>query len=159
MFKNGITLHQKERLTLRDKRCSPQLDSRFQAFSLDSYNFCLLCSPSSACLRVYSVLKSSMQNSNWWNWVGLEQLTSTALPTHNMWHQFTIHKERSFYLEMYHCYETIKSDKDQNDIALKAQLICYFSSFEDRTTTAMILFFLLLILLSTEANLIRIVSW
>ena len=61
---------------------------------------------------------------------------------------------------MYHWYETtIKSDKDQNDIALKAQLICYFSSFEDRTTTAMILFFLLLILLSTEANLIRIVSW
>ena len=58
---------------------------------------------------------------------------------------------------MYHCNETIKSDKDQNDIALKAQLICYFSSFEDRTTTKMILFFLLLILLSTEANLIRIV--
>ena len=42
---------------------------------------------------------------------------------------------------MYHCNETIKSDKDQNDIALKAQLICYFSSFEDRTTTKMILFF------------------
>ena len=157
MFKNGITLHQKERLKLRDKRCSPQLDSRFQAFSLDSYNFCLLCSPSSACLRVYSALKSSMQNSNWWNWVGPEQLTSKSVA--NPQHVTPIHKEWCFYSEMYHCYETIKSDKDQNDIALKAQLICYFSSFEDRTTTAMILFFLLLILLSTEANLIRIVSW
>ena len=84
LFKNGITLHEKERLKLRDKRCSPQLDSRFQAFSLDSYNFCLLCSPSSACLRVYSVLKSSMQNSNWWNWVGLEQLTSSSVANPHM---------------------------------------------------------------------------